>query len=501
MKPVSSGRVLVRALLITVSVFFFNIGGAQKIYVNTSESVYQLVNNNGQSRLEKIPTLCNLTQSRGIYSIAIYKDTLYYNSGKNLFRVVPDKPGSCEFLAPLPGSGMSFNCMAADKFGLVYMIAFDTRILYRYHVLEHEFETLGVLPVAPAGDLMFYKSKLLYATVNDGIFEINLDQPSESTQFMHTQGYSFYGLLSFPFDCNRNKIYGISLNGAAGSTDLVEIDLEHKQVLSKLTTFPYPLYDAASSVDNGNTMGLTLDSVEVKTELCKASTGTDMRLVAFTAVDGPVNYMIDGNLTSQDGKFKNLSPGSHSVRLENSKGCRLDTVITVAHLKDAKPLIGISKEDLGCMVNSGKITIDLSGDNSPYEINFRGEGFRQMYNYDRLSAGTYPILIRNEDGCVWDTTVSIVSDCDTLFMPNAFTPNGDGHNEVIRPVFGTGVKEISFMVFNRLGEKVFESVDGKGWDGKIHANPQPSGTYAFMIRYKNNTGKQLLRKGTFMLIR
>ena len=75
------------------------------LYVNTSDIVYELKYNNGQSQLEKIPLLCDLTAGRGIYSIAIYRDTLYYNSGKNLFRVVPGIPGSCERVTVLPEQG------------------------------------------------------------------------------------------------------------------------------------------------------------------------------------------------------------------------------------------------------------------------------------------------------------------------------------------------------------------------------------------------------------
>ena len=235
-----------RLVVFTLMVFALHCARAQHIYVNNSEMVFELISDNGQSRLEKIPLLCDLTAGRTIYSIAIYRDTLYYNSGKNLFRVVPGIPGSCERVTVLPGTGATYNCMAADKYGRIFTIEFNSKVLYMYDPSANRLDSLGILPSAPAGDLMFYKGRLMYATIRDGIFEIDLDEPSRSKQFMPTPGYSFFGLLSFPYDCNSNKVYGISLQGGGTGTDLIELDLERKTVLSKFNSLPYGLYDAAS---------------------------------------------------------------------------------------------------------------------------------------------------------------------------------------------------------------------------------------------------------------
>ena len=46
--------------------------------------------------------------------------------------VIPNKPASCELVAAFPGSGVTFNCMAADKYGFIYTIEYNSRILYRF---------------------------------------------------------------------------------------------------------------------------------------------------------------------------------------------------------------------------------------------------------------------------------------------------------------------------------------------------------------------------------
>ncbi len=164
--------------------------------------------------------------------------------------------------------------------------------------------------------------------------------------------------------------------------------------------------------------------------------------------------------------------------------------------------ISIITEARGCANNGGSVTLDIKGAENPYEINFNGEGFKPVYSYHHLNAGNYPVIIRNKNNCTWDT-VSVVPDaCEAFFMPNAFTPNGDGNNDYIRPVFSSSMGDLVFIAFNRFGQKVFESVgQTKGWDGRIGGSPQPSGSYAYMIKYKNTSGEPVLKKGTFMLIR
>jgi len=319
---------------------------------------------------------------------------------------------------------------------------------------------------------------------------------------MPAMGYSFYGLLSFPYNCDSNKVYGISLHAGGTSTDLIELDLDRKLILSKFYTLPYVLFDAASSVDNGNTMGLSIDSVEVKAEHCNSIKGQDMHFIAFTAAEGPVSYLMDGTISNKDGRFTNLSAGLHSLRLINAKGCQYDTAFMVTPLKDPRPEIIITTEEQSCELHSGSASLTIHGAENPYEINFNNEGFKKDYYFQQLNAAKYPIIIRNKNNCTWDTFAVVKSGCDTLFMPNAFTPNGDGKNDFIRPVFGSSMGEVNFMVYNRFGQKVFESVGPtKGWDGRMGGSAQPPGSYAYIIKYKSISGIGKFQKGTFILIR
>ncbi|MEP7279827.1 MAG: PKD domain-containing protein [Bacteroidota bacterium] len=87
-----------------------------------------------------------------------------------------------------------------------------------------------------------------------------------------------------------------------------------------------------------------------------------------------------------------------------------------------------------------------------------------------------------------------------IYVPNAFTP-GAGQNNLFRPI-PVGITRIDyFRVYNRWGNMVFSSNDGAGWDGSIAGKPQGSGTYVWLVRGHDFTGKTITKKGTMVLIR
>ncbi|MBN1116485.1 MAG: gliding motility-associated C-terminal domain-containing protein [Bacteroidales bacterium] len=90
----------------------------------------------------------------------------------------------------------------------------------------------------------------------------------------------------------------------------------------------------------------------------------------------------------------------------------------------------------------------------------------------------------------------------TFGLPKAFTPNGDGKNDIIK-VDGWGIKNLlEFRVYNRWGKEMFFSDDiNTGWDGKLDGNPQPIDSYAYTIKVELWNGATDEKSGTFSLIR
>lgn len=108
------------------------------------------------------------------------------------------------------------------------------------------------------------------------------------------------------------------------------------------------------------------------------------------------------------------------------------------------------------------------------------------------------------EGCedfdsVW---VRILESDPDLFVPNAFSPNGDGRNDVFKPIgFGADYVEL-FVVYNRWGQQVFYSNKyGEGWNGTMNGKDQPVGTYVWILKGRDYTGRKIEKRGTVLLLR
>ncbi|HEY0042603.1 MAG TPA: PKD domain-containing protein [Flavisolibacter sp.] len=128
---------------------------------------------------------------------------------------------------------------------------------------------------------------------------------------------------------------------------------------------------------------------------------------------------------------------------------------------------------------------------------------RAVYNgsFDSIR---YHLEVADSIGCTDDATVlvKIFRTNPRVFVPTAFTPNGDGRNEIVAPIAVGLTKLDYFRIFNRWGQLVFETtINGKGWDGKIGGKEQSTATYVWIVKGTDYTGKQVFEKGNVTLIR
>ncbi|WP_126245856.1 Ig-like domain-containing protein [Chitinophaga rhizosphaerae] len=88
-----------------------------------------------------------------------------------------------------------------------------------------------------------------------------------------------------------------------------------------------------------------------------------------------------------------------------------------------------------------------------------------------------------------------------VFVPNAFTPNNDGTNDILY-VYGTTIRQMEFRVYNQWGQLVFESRDrGRGWDGTMSGRKQPVGVYNYVLRAVLQDGTVVNKRGTITIVR
>ncbi|MEO8771461.1 MAG: PKD domain-containing protein [Ferruginibacter sp.] len=122
---------------------------------------------------------------------------------------------------------------------------------------------------------------------------------------------------------------------------------------------------------------------------------------------------------------------------------------------------------------------------------------------------TYSVKVISDSGCIAQDRITIFVECNgaNLYLPNAFTPNHDGRNDIYRPVT-RGIQYIKrFAIFNRQGQLVFEiknyasNKENVGWDGTFQGKDQGSAGYVYFIEAVCDIGETIFSKGSFVLIR
>jgi gliding motility-associated-like protein len=125
-----------------------------------------------------------------------------------------------------------------------------------------------------------------------------------------------------------------------------------------------------------------------------------------------------------------------------------------------------------------------------------------IFNFNRQM--DYLIRVTNPSGCnnIDSQLVRVFGEAD-IFVPNAFTPNNDGNNDLMFPIPVGMIKLKFFRIFNRWGQLMFESRDTRhiGWNGIWGGKPQPMDTYTWTAEAEDIDGRIIRRNGNFVLIR
>jgi gliding motility-associated-like protein len=125
-----------------------------------------------------------------------------------------------------------------------------------------------------------------------------------------------------------------------------------------------------------------------------------------------------------------------------------------------------------------------------------------VHQYKQTASYLACLGAANVFGCI-DTICQRISSIilPVVDVPNAFTPNNDGINDVIF-VRGFGIEKMNFMIFNRQGKLVFQSTDQNiGWDGKYKGQLQPMDAYAFVLEVQFADGNRFTKKGDITILR
>jgi gliding motility-associated-like protein len=203
-----------------------------------------------------------------------------------------------------------------------------------------------------------------------------------------------------------------------------------------------------------------------------------------------------------------LATTDYEASIVNEYGCRVDTSVRVTIFPYTPPLSIIPSIDT--LFIGEQLQFIATQDTgyryfwSPAELLDQADVFNPRAT--PTTTTEFQLVIRDPNGCINRATALIVvieAICRDpyIFVPNAFTPNGDNINDVLR-VEGRQLEEVRLVIYNRWGEQVFESrSQEEGWDGSYRAQALPADVYGYYLEVRCIGGERFVKKGNVTLIR
>lgn len=221
------------------------------------------------------------------------------------------------------------------------------------------------------------------------------------------------------------------------------------------------------------------------TTLCEHQT------LLLNAFNGNATYTWQDGTSAPD--YRVSKAGVYFV-IADLSNCKASDMVTITY--KALPFFTLGKDSFLCtgqqyilspLLNTGASLLWQDGSMGP------------MYNVSK--EGLYVATAFNECGSYTDSVIISSGVCN-IMMPSAFTPNGDGINDLFKVKYPFPLKQFNMVIYDRWGEKIFEtnSIDG-AWDGTWKGNPCTQNSYVWIIRFINSGNDAQQLKGVVTLLR
>lgn len=235
----------------------------------------------------------------------------------------------------------------------------------------------------------------------------------------------------------------------------------------------------------------------------------EIQVVPVVTANGPFQYSFNNGAFQSANIFNNLAAGTYSVVVQNNNSCFDTLSITVN--QPAQAVVTATPDTFLVQPNAPtQIVLSTQNFTSPVYNWTPAQGLsctdcnNPTATVNQYSAFTVTVSEADNSQCTAsDTVVFIV--LGGVVMPDAFTPNGDGRNDIFGPVSYGNIVIKDFRVYNRWGDIVHSGIDA--WNGKFEDKEQAAGTYQYFISLETpdpeNPGqiKNVVKQGAVSLLR
>lgn len=217
----------------------------------------------------------------------------------------------------------------------------------------------------------------------------------------------------------------------------------------------------------------------------------------------PPNYLSNPNLANPT-VINPLSSVVYSVMITDTLGCPKPVFATVA-VQVIQLIADAGPRDTSVVINQPLQLLGTGGDqyhwSPPLYLNNTNTDSPISLPEENIS---YILTVSNSAGCTSTDTIDVMvfKMAADIYVPSGFSPNGDGLNDILKPL-ALGMKTIEyFMIYNRWGQLLYStSAFGEGWNGTFGGKPQDTGTFIWRAAGIDYLNKRHEKKGTVVLIR
>jgi gliding motility-associated-like protein len=378
---------------------------------------------------------------------------------------------------------------------------------YQYSFNGNPFGPANVLTNIPSGT---YTVDVLDANNCEGAFEIFVGQPPPLALAVDTTDISCYG-----FDD------GIAAVTASGGVGGYQYEWSNNGTTETIDMLPPGDYSLTVTDANGCTIEsgaliteppeLFLDLLEVVDVLCFGESTGSASVVATGGTPG-YEYSSNGVFFQEDSVLMNLAAGMYTLVVQDANGC---TATTEAEIDQPPPLIIDAGPDqtieLGFSTN---IRSFLSPRDWP--VTYEWFPFESLDCPDcpdvvasPVNTTTYQVTVRDSNDCTATDDITIfVEKNRPIYIPNVFSPNGDGKNDFFT-LFGNPAARriVQLRVYSRWGSLVYETsdiplgVERLGWDGTFRGQPLTPDVFAFYAEVEFVDDEVVLYEGDITIVR
>lgn len=452
-------------------------------------------------------------------SIACIGDTITYNVVINKL-LEPADPQSDSFIAP--SSRLSEVCYS-DRNRVRYFTDQTNGSLYSWTVIGGTFtadtnpnsnEVFVDWGNSTSGQIFYQESNAL---IND------CDGTSEVTNVIIYNPISSTPTIDNVL-CNgeSNAIINLSITG--GKPGNYTVSWDNGMTGSQISGLPIGDYVATITDEIGCQTVETYTVTQPDVLMVDNSLTQTNDVRCFQEFNGTAELFVAGGTTFANGDYiynwtspngfsrstntglvTDFPAGSYEVEIRDANGCETSTSFVIGQPtlleEDIQTLIN---EPICPQASDGTAFIDAKGGTPDYQFFWSNASSTDDANAANLSKGSYTVTIVDANGCTDAFSIDVTERFPRIFIPNAFSPNGDGENDEFKPVADCSIT-FSMQIYNKWGSVVFSTEDvDQGWNGTFQGELAPDGKYSYVVFYSgslNDVAFEETFRGSIKLIR